>query len=500
MSKVYQFSIGEAPSPAFEVFVDGVNAPVHTSRVSAAPINRRWPGHQRSVEETEYAGFVLFSTNTATEIKIRPNRKFENVVVRPLSKNVTPAVNDGVITFTIPGSGFYSVELDGYHSPLLLFADAEKEYDVDITAPDVIYYGKGIHDVGYIELHSNQTLFIDEGAVVYARVYAKDADNIRIIGHGILDASRVTAYDFFEFGEKEKEQYEKGFAVENAERENTVVLEYCDHITVDGITVRDSLVYTFKPICCRWLDIRNVKIIGNWRYNSDGIDMHNCEHVYISDCFIRTYDDSICIKGFDYVQNEADMLHDGYMHDTFYDVLIERCVIWNDWGRALEFGAETRAREIYDVTFRDCDLIHVQDVACDVQNVDYAEIYDVLYEDIRVEYGEVSQKSRIQLSDTDVYVEDPNSKFLPLLLGSFVTYVPEYSKGDAKRGKNHDITFRDIKVTAPAMPPSIFRGFDEEHQNNNITVDGLYLNGKRIEKIEDANITIGDFTSNVIFK
>ena len=89
---------------------------------------------------------------------------------------------------------------------------------------------------------------------------------------------------------------------------------------------------------------------------------------------------------------------------------------------------------------------------------------------------------------------------MPLLLGSFVTYIPEYSKGDMKRGINRDITFKDIYVTAPRMPQSGFRGFDEEHQSRDITIDGLYLNGKRIERIEDANINIGKFTSNISFK
>ena len=62
------------------------------------------------------------------------------------------------------------------------------------------------------------------------------------------------------------------------------------------------------------------------------------------------------------------------------------------------------------------------------------------------------------------------------------------------------ITFKDIYVTAPRMPQSGFRGFDEEHQSRDITIDGLYLNGKRIERIEDANINIGKFTSNISFK
>ena len=500
MSKVYQFSVGEAPSAAFIMKVDGVETPLHIARVSAAPINRRWPGHQRPVEQTELVSFALFETDDAAEITLRPAKKFESVVVRPLSKEIKPEVSDGLIRFTVPGPGAYTVELDGYHNALHIFASPSRDYGVDKDAPGVIYYGKGVHDVGYIELHSNQTLFIDEGAVVYARIFARDADNIRILGHGILDGSRNVEKILFEFGEKEIEQFNKGFAVTNADRKHTVQLEYCDNVEIDGITIRDSLVYNIRPVGCRGLRINDVKIIGNWRYNSDGIDMHNCEHVYIGNCFIRTYDDSICVKGFDYAQDEADMLHDGYMHDTFYDVLVEKCVIWNDWGRALEFGAETRAREIYDVTFRDCDIIRVQDVACDVQNVDYADIHDVLFENIRVECDGVGQRSRLQESDTDFFVEDPDSTYMPLLLGSFVTYIPEYSKGDMKRGINRDITFKDIYVTAPRMPQSGFRGFDEEHQSRDITIDGLYLNGKRIERIEDANINIGKFTSNISFK
>ena len=81
-------------------------------------------------------------------------------------------------------------------------------------------------------------------------------------------------------------------------------MNYCKDIEIDGITIRDSLVYNIRPIACENLTIKNIKIIGNWRYNSDGIDMHNCENVVIDNCFIRTFDDSICIKGFDPYGND----------------------------------------------------------------------------------------------------------------------------------------------------------------------------------------------------
>ena len=41
-SRVYPFTVGEAPSAAFIMTVDGVPTHLHIARVSAAPINRRW--------------------------------------------------------------------------------------------------------------------------------------------------------------------------------------------------------------------------------------------------------------------------------------------------------------------------------------------------------------------------------------------------------------------------------------------------------------------------
>lgn len=38
-------------------------------------------------------------------------------------------------------------------------------------------------------MYNPQALYIDEGAIVHGVVYANDAENVRIMGRGILDAS-----------------------------------------------------------------------------------------------------------------------------------------------------------------------------------------------------------------------------------------------------------------------------------------------------------------------
>ena len=469
----------ERNAAGYSVTVDGEVAPVSAVRNSAMPVNIRWPGHQRELDQTEIDGMVRCAASGSVRVEVTAPRDFREVRVRPRSKSVVPAVKGRTASFTVPGPGFYSVEFDGIHRNLHLFVDPPVDCRVDKSV-NTVYYGPGVHEAGVIELKSGQTLFIDEGAVVFGRVYARDADNIAIRGRGILDMSRIRERTIAIDPKLAEEQRKKGFAITNAERWDAVRLEFCDSVTIDGITIRDSLCYNIRPVGCRNLAIRNVKICGNWRYNSDGIDMHNCENVRISDCFIRTFDDSICVKGFDYTMDESEMLHDGYRHDVFTNAVIERCTVWCDWGRALEFGAETRAREIADITFRDCDVIRAADAACEVQNCDYADIHGILFDDIRVELDSFPHKVAYSASAKDF---DPKARgWDPLVFGSVIHVIAEYSKGDVRRGRNRDITLRDFQVTGPSMPRLVLRGYDAEHRATGLRVDGFRWNGRDISE------------------
>jgi polygalacturonase len=376
------------------------------------------------------------------------------------------------------------------------------DYGVSPDGEGVIYFGAGEHDAGVIELSSGQTLFIDEGAVVYACVRAIDAENVRIVGRGILDNSR----------NKEKILYEANVentaeAVSNAVREHTVQLEYCTGVEIDGITIRDSLVYNIRPIGCESINIRNVKIIGCWRFNSDGIDMHNCVGVRISSCFIRTFDDSVCVKGFDcYYDGDvaeavrAAMYRGGRAYDVFKDVLVENCVIWNDWGKCLEIGAETKAEEISDVTFRNCDIIHVEGVPLDCCNVDYADVHNVTFRDINIECDETIPPMVIQRNDSDVYVNN-NPTYIPRIIQASVVYHHEYSKGsETRRGRNRDILFENINVLGDKVLKVKFDGYDADHKTERITIRNLMRNGRPAEKPEGENWIENEFADAIIFE
>ena len=477
---VYALPEGDPRCDLYQVWVDGKEIPVSAARVSAMPVNFRWPGHQREKDQTEISGFVRFEMSAPVTMTIARARDFKEVKIRPYSKGVTFTTSDRVVTFTLEKPGDYSIEFDGQHENLHVFAQPPSAYAVKKDDPKVRYFGPGVHDVGRIEMKSGETLYIDEGAVVYGHVFARDADDISILGRGILDMSRIHEKPIPIDPKLAEEQKHKGFAITNAKRWDCIRLEYCNRVKIEGITMRDSLIYYIRPICCRDIEIRNVKIIGSWRYNADGIDMHNCERVHVADCFVRTYDDAICVKGFDYAMDESEMLHDGYLHDVFKDVLIERCTVWNDWGQSLEFGAETRAREICNVTWRDCDVIRARATACDIKHCDYADIHDVLFEDIRLEFDGFHVKSVYSASAKDF---DPTADAgLPRAIMVLIKVIPEYSKEDKLRGRVHDVTYRNIRVTAPSQPSIVFAGYDEEHRVTNVTIEGFFLNGKDITR------------------
>ena len=499
--QIYPVSGKELRHDGYEVKVNGKPVALDAARVSAIPFNRRWPGHQRTMDQTEMINFLSLATDEPVTFEIMPKAPFETVEIRPASLGITPEIEGGVIRFTLEKPAYFTVEPYGRQNALHIFADPLPCYDVDPADKNVIYFGPGIHEPGQIELKSNQTLFLDEGAVVYACVSAKDATNIRILGRGILDNSHNHEKILFEV-EEDPEALARHEAIRNAKRQYTVELEYCENIRIDGITIRDSLVYNIRPVACRDVKISHAKVIGCWRYNSDGFDMHNCENVTIENCFLRTYDDCICVKGFDcyYTGDIAQMVREamqrnGRVYDTFRHVRVRNCVLWNDWGKCLEIGAETKAEEMCDVIFEDCDVIHTTHTVLDCMNVDYADVHDITWRNIRIQWDDVNPQPMYQTLDSTPYCPtDPD--YAPYVIVAQVVYHHEYSAGSTRQGKNRNLVFENIQLTGRQQVRFKFEGFDAAHQTRDVVVRNFTVNGKPLTK-EQLQLTTNEFCENI---
>jgi polygalacturonase len=179
--------------------------------------------------------------------------------------------------------------------------------------------------------------------------------------------------------------------------------------------------------------------------------------------------------------------------DPVRNVLVENCVVWNDWGRALEIGAETCAPEISNVVFRDCDIVRISDIAMDVQHGDRAAVRNILFENIRLEMDDVYWRYEIQKSRDAKFAF--NTNFCPALL--VLEIVKTMWSHDQIRGTMENVTVRNCSVTGKLHPASRFRGFDAEHAIRNVAIENLTINGQVVRELKDADIHVGPYVHDV---
>jgi len=459
---------GESLCEDYALRVNGQTVPVYSCRVSSVPFNQVWPGYQRPIDQTELAGFAHWGMSGPVSVEITSKRPFTNVVVRPGSREVRPAVRGRAITFALTKPGQVTVELDGPHHALHLFADPP---EADVPKSDgagVRCFGPGVHRPGKIQLKSGETLYIAGGAVVYTAVEARGASGVRILGRGIIDTSEYA----------------------RDQGGGCIRLTDCSDVKIEGVILRDPDVWCLSAFGCRNVEIANVKLVGLWRYNADGIDICNSQDVVIRNSFVRAFDDAIVLKGLNWGR--------GGFHDRpVRNVRVHNNVIWCDWGRALEIGAETSAPEIADVRFQDCDIIRTTHIAMDIQCGDRALVHDIRYEKIRVETDDVCPAPRMQGRRDERYVENPKDEYVPSLLVIVISKNP-YSK-DPERGNVRDVAYTNVSFTGRRAPRSSFNGLDAQHTVQGVTIDNLRLNGKLASSAGDANLSVGQSVSDVRF-
>ena len=261
------------------------------------------------------------------------------------------------------------------------------------------------------------------------------------------------------------------------------------NVEISGVIFNDASAWTAAFFNCDNILVDNIKTIGMWRYNSDGVDFVNSSNGIVRNSFLRNFDDVIVLKGIK-----------GYDHRNVENIQVENCVLWCDWGRALEIGAETCADEYRNIVFRNCDIIHASTKAMDLQNGDRANVHMVLFEDIRVEYSKYAMPEVYQESDDMEYVWDgkPN---IPWLFYAHL-YCGLWSD-DNLLGTNSNIRLKNIQVFMDEgleRPKIGLYGANEDHMTYDITIEDLYINGVKVVSYEDANIHTNEFVQNVVVK
>ena len=394
----------------YRVSVNGKPLPVYPARSSAVPFNRVWEGKQRDPAQSEIAYFVTFDMDApvtlTAEIQGADIRQCE---LRPAEYEIPFSVSGNTVTVTLDRPRKFTLEVNGYREVLQIFAN---EPDTFVPDENTIYFGPGEHDAGMIFPKTGQTVYLAEGAVVYGGLYIYRADHVRILGRGILDSSRLprgnqlTPEDALygqlaSLGITPRDiRYYSGFNAYG-----------CRDLTVDGIILRDAPLWVMiVRNRCDGVLIRNVKIVGQWRYNADGIDLCDSDNVTVDDCYVRSFDDCIVVRG-PYLDGEETGCRN-------YDV--KNCVLWCDWGKNLEIWSGGKRSVISNIRFSDIHVIRGCNHAASIDTwfgSDATVVENVVYDGITVDVRGEQLCPVMQNSDDQVYASTGTSPLDAVYVG-----------------------------------------------------------------------------------
>lgn len=392
---------------------------------------------QVDMDHVQDASMVQFDMGSPVEVMVKKNNgTIYDVAIRPLSKDVKHTINRNVITFTLNKPQYLSIEFNGdrLHN-LHLFANPLEIETYTEEREGVMYFGPGVHrskDLpnNQIRVPSNTTVYLAPGAVLKAKLLVDKAENVRIIGRGILDHPI------------------RGIEV-----------TYSKNVLVDGITIVNPDHYTVFGGEADGLTIKNLKSFSckGW---SDGIDLMSSRNVMIDNVFMRNSDDCIAIYGHRW----------NFWGDT-QDILLQNSILWADIAHPINIGGHGNPNgdpgdKVGNITVRNVDILEHDEDDVPYQGCmaigagDKNLVHDILFEDVRVES---IQEGR--------------------LFDICVRFNPKYDKEPGRGIEN--ITFRNITYDGVGEKPSLIKGYDAARKVKNVTFENIIINGQKMKDIKD---------------
>lgn len=455
---------GEAPSPDYTVTIDDCPVFVYAARVRAEIQAKEGLWSHRVDCGGERAAFVIFDMDGPVTVVVRGAFAISSAEVLPARAGIVPEVAEGVVRFTLAHPQPLTLLPNGADGPALhLFAGAPETDVPRPDDPDVLYFGPGIHEVTTVDLHSGQTVYLAGGAVVRGVLAAGEtgkydekwhvtfykgtvfhidhAQGVRICGRGILDGSLIPHPG-----------------------RNLIGIHHSSDVQLSGIVLRDAPNWNMIINRSHDVQVDGLRLLSG-RLNSDGINSVNSQRVHIHDCFVRNHDDSIVVKT---TQQEP----------PAEQILVENCVIWNDWGYALGVTYETRA-DVRHVTFRHCDVIFARHNVLGIRVSDSGTISDITFADITVHTPPPSAHQR------EIYGALTTApKWLAMYIGA------DCWGHDDERGHIRNVTVDGLTIYCNHMLDADLHGADAEHNIRHVAFSNIRLAGQPpITDLAELNMT-----------
>lgn len=429
----------EFQSSFWTVQADGAECGVYSARTCDPPFDKNY----NFGGEYAFCGFEMDAPVTL-RVKTLVSRDLSAVRVRPASAALeVKKIDDSTLEVRLEKPCKISIEPNGREHPLLIFANPPETEVPDLNDPNVLSFREGVTrpENGRIELHSGQTLYIAAGAVLQAGIYAT-GENIRICGRGVLDGSPW--------------EWRKG------PTGHVLELWKCKNLRVEGITIRGASHWTVVPTNCDFVSIENLKICGGRVQNDDGINPCNSRNVRISDCFIRTDDDCVALKGLDSEYGNCE------------NISVQNCVLWCDRARISLLGHESRAPYMRNIRYENLDIVHFQMPVFLLEPGEEMRMENILVDSVRIECDYADRENTIL---------------------SVRPTVNQYMRNKVP-GHIQNCIFANISVDGvSSVCRFLFEGRDAEHKTQGIELRNIRLFGHPLS--QENGLKIGEFTEDV---
>lgn len=388
------------------------------------------------------------------------NEPVESAAVLPTSCGISPTVVNGHVSFSVTEPGQYTVVFNGnVNKAVHIFANPIETDVPDPDDPDVYYIGPGEWTMDAIALEDNQTLYLSGGAVLHSIISVSGAENVRICGRGIIDGSDYPAWT-------QTGSYARV----------PIDLNHAKNVTAEGIILINSNCWNFNSFSSSHVTIDNVKIISG-RQNGDGFTFQSCTDHTVTNCFARTWDDSLVIKNYS---------------GSTEGITFRNIQIWTDLAQSMEIGYETDKGmtldpEISDVLFEDITVLYnFHKPVISIHNSDDAFVHDITYRNIVVE-------------NAFMQGDNGNNKELiemTLQNSGWSTVTDEFGSIDNVLIDGLTV----VNTLDGRVPASRFSGQSPENRITNVTLQNISILGSPITDLEAMNVSVNEYCENITVK
>jgi hypothetical protein len=451
----YPASAGTSPSDQYEVTLHqgGSVQPSFVYKVDARKTDTNLE------QDTSWTSFSFGGTVTVSVRALRTDAT--GCLVRPGSAGIHTRFVDGVCSFTLTRSANLSVEFvpntaNPVLHPMLVFANPPESDVPPVDDPDVLYLGPGVHALGTVRLHSNQTVYIAGGAWVQGTFKGVGVHDVVIRGRGIIDGTPLDT------GDQDRNKNQPGLVDIDCHEPGGVPHAACSaaansrNVLVDGVTFVNGPRFNVRVLGDH-VTIRNIKVMS-WWYSTDCVWAGSMSLVERNFCKVN--DDSL-----------KPMTGPSVIRDNVVWQLENGAPFMISWN-ILDDQADFR---IYDN-----DIIHAEHYWLSPQAI------------FRSRHATPGHMQRYLFED--IRVEDAHWRLFYLILEKH----PKWYDPALGFGQISDLVFRNITAQGPFTMPSVVQGGDADHRVYNANFVNVSVAGSCLGNAADGNFQIDPATTDQI--